>query len=217
MRQCMFIVSSLPRTPLPFNAVSINKTLYLKTCLISLLFCALQFTHGSSGVQQWNHHFSTLNFVVAWPSDLCCRVLHWFIVEFSGNRHPRNENSHPNSVARNTDEPAKLSQTLHAQSPHCQAPQPRIFELQAPATVWVWNSSRCERSDQQKQCTTSFTGKFLWNDVANFCEMTSVRLELQPAKCKCEGWVWGLSFSRQYQECEVKNGGCGGFPLALQR
>ena len=74
--------------------------------------CSFQFAHRQFGIRQWKHH--------SLEGDFCCCVavvslllhIRWFIVEFSGNCHPRDKNSHPN-IPRD-----RRSQTLHAQSPH---------------------------------------------------------------------------------------------------
>jgi hypothetical protein len=110
---------------LNYGSVSSDKSALPSILLSSPFYIAV--CPQQLGVRQCNHHLSALNFIVAWPSGLCCRVLHWFIVESSGSVTSWDENSHPNSDAL----AMRRSQTLHAQTLHHRATQPNIFELQA--------------------------------------------------------------------------------------
>jgi hypothetical protein len=112
-------------------------------------------------LRQWKHH-------TLWGEFCCCVAagslllcFHWFIVEFSGNRdRPQQEfaSQHPPWYGG-----AKLR--VLTQSPHRWSPQPTRLEFQP---VWVWSSANVSAAISKSNVHT--------------CEMTSVRLELQPAK-----------------------------------
>ena len=96
----------------------------VNVAFLTLLHCSLPTAAWRSAVK--SPSLSVEFHIVAWPSGLCCRVLHWFIVESSCSITSQVENSHPNSDAL----AMRRSQTLHAQTLHRGATQPNIFEHQ---------------------------------------------------------------------------------------
>ena len=149
------------------------------------------------GIRQWNHHISTLNFVVAWLSGLCCRVLHWFIVESSGSVTPRDENSHPSSDALAMRRIAKLyTPKLCIVEQHNQA-YSSFNQCEIRSSVSV--------SEHQRRAST---------DVI-YRQVSVIRRRVGSSVRLCVGLELGPSF-----QCEVECESCGGFeevPLALQR